>query len=676
MSQEREATQLRRMEEMLRQSEERFNAIFNHMAVGIAQSDLTGGFILVNDRFAEIVARPKEELLRLRLSDILGPDEPGVHGGRLVELLQGGPAYTVEQRYARPDGAQIWISTSGSLIRDAADRPRHILIQVEDMTDRKLGEEANARLAALITSSDDAIISKNPDGLVLSWNPGAERLLGYTEFEMIGQSVTKVIPAERLEEEKLIMARLRRGERLDHFETVRLRKDGKLLDVSLTISPLLNARGNVVGISTIARDITERKAMERDREELLMREQAARKAAEHASRLKDEFLATVSHELRTPLNSIFGWIRMARSGMLDEPGVSRALETVERNARSQAQIIDDLLDVSRIITGRIRLDVRPVDLPSVIQAAFEVVRPTAENKGVRLHAVLDPNAGAVSGDFDRLQQAIWNLLSNAIKFTPKHGRVQVRLERVNSHVEITVSDTGDGISPDFLPYVFDRFSQGDATKARTQPGLGLGLAIVRHMVELHGGSVHAYSSGPGQGATFTVKLPLMIVRDSDRFPGDVLRRRHPSAGAGGPDAPGWPERLEGIHVLVVEDEPDARQLLVAVLESCHAEVTAVGSATEAMAKLTQIRPHLILSDIEMPQEDGYSFIRRVRAMPGCYGRTIPAIALTAHARIEDRVQALSAGYDTHIAKPFEPQELMATIVNLAKRFKPEPSGRT
>ncbi|HET9531462.1 MAG TPA: ATP-binding protein, partial [Blastocatellia bacterium] len=383
------------------------------------------------------------------------------------------------------------------------------------------------------------------------------------------------------------------------------------------------------------------------------------------SRLKDEFLATVSHELRTPLNAILGWARMLRTGRLDEENRSRAVETIERNARLQAQLIEDLLDVSRIITGKLRLNAQPVTLVTVVEAAIDSLRPSIEAKGLRLEVTLDPRAGPVSGDPDRLQQVLWNILSNAVKFTPKSGRIQVRLERINSHTEITVSDTGKGITPEFLPFVFDRFSQADGSMTRLQGGLGLGLAIVRHLVELHGGSVHAYSPGEGLGATFTVRLPLMIVQDSERFPREAAQRRHPTAGHDVSFE--CSAMLDGLKVLVVEDEPDARELLVAVLGQCGAVVTAVASAAEGLAYIEESKPDVIVSDIEMPGEDGYSFIRKVRSLESRSGGRTLAAALTAYARVEDRLRALSAGFDTHVAKPVEPAEIVAVVASLAGR---------
>jgi signal transduction histidine kinase len=391
----------------------------------------------------------------------------------------------------------------------------------------------------------------------------------------------------------------------------------------------------------------------------------AKKAAEAANLAKDEFLAVVSHELRTPLNAILGWARMLGEGKLDQAMTARALEIIERNAKSQSQLIEDLLDFSRIISGKLRLDVGRVELASVIEAALDVVRPAADARAIRLQAILDPKAGPVSGDASRLQQVVWNLLSNAIKFTPKGGRVQVRLERVNSHVEMTVSDSGQGIDAEFLPQVFERFRQADTSTTRRHGGLGLGLAITRHLVELHGGTITAESRGEGQGATFTVRLPLMVLSGLDQFSTaeteqsvlaaeDSLRLK---------DLP----RLDGLHVLVVDDERDARELLTMVLTQSGAEVTAVATVADALEKLQRSKPDLLVSDIEMPDEDGYALISKVRSLEKTGGGRLPAIALTAHARFSDRMRALSAGYQMHVPKPVEPAELLIVIANLSNR---------
>ena len=403
-----------------------------------------------------------------------------------------------------------------------------------------------------------------------------------------------------------------------------------------------------------------------ERARLYETERRLRTEAEAANRLKDEFLATVSHELRTPLTAILGWSRMLISGGLEEGLAARAIETIERNAHSQNQLIEDLLDVSRIITGKLRLDVRPVELSPVVNAAIEALSFAAESKEIDIQYVPGPGVGPVSGDPERLQQVVWNLISNAVKFTPRGGSVRVLLRRVEANVEIVVSDTGAGIRPEFLPYVFDRFRQADATTRRGHGGLGLGLAIVRHLVELHGGTVSADSEGDGQGATFTVVLPLIQTPDAARDE----RRQHTSAGERGSLSFECPPRLDGLKVLVVDDEPDARELLTAILRSCGADVSTAGSAAEALRQIEESTPDILLSDIGMPGEDGYDLIHKVRATETGRPSKLPAVALTAYAKVEDRIRALSAGFQAHVTKPVEPMEIATVIASLAGRDDP------
>ena len=844
----------------------------------------------------------------------------------------------------------------------------------DQLTNLKSPELAPYWLSALIESADDAIVSKTLDGIITSWNKGAERIFGYTAEEAVGQPITIIIPPDHLDEEPKILARLRAGERIDHFETVRQAKDGRLVNVSLTVSPIVGPHGEIIGASKIARDVTENRQARRaldeaserlrlalaaaslgdwswdartdlvtvsetaarilgvvpgqqttrtemrkllqveDREraklaaetalanhtdyeieyrlkrpdgseawistrgrgiydddgsvigqlgfvqdiserkaaEETLREQAdalrtlnevgklisaeldlhktvqavtdaatevtgaqygsffynvvteeggsymlftlagvpreafanfpmprttdlfgptfrgegvirignvkndprygknspyygmpeghlpvtsylavpvvsrsgdvlgglffghpepdvfterdeivvaglasqaavamdnarlyetakraraeAEKAAaekerlyrqaEESSRLKEEFLATISHELRTPLSAILGWARMLRMGKLSEENEAKALDTIERNARAQAQLVDDLLDVSRIITGKLRMDVQPADPHVFIDAAVEAVRPAAEAKGVRIQKVIDTGAISIPGDPVRLQQVVWNLLSNAIKFTPRGGRVQIRSERVNSHLEIVVSDTGQGISPDFLPHVFDRFRQADQKTSRQHGGMGLGLAIVRHLVEMHGGTVSAMSDGEGHGSTFTVMLPISPVYRVDPSGSRV----HPAARDLLPpldDECG--DSLGGLRILVVDDEADTRELLRQGLEYCGAKVSVVGSAAEALEAVMARVPDVLISDIGMPGIDGYDLIRQVRGLPSNRGGKVPAIALTAYTRTEDRLQSLRAGYDMHVPKPVELAELVAVAATVVRR---------
>jgi PAS domain S-box-containing protein len=516
-------------------------------------------------------------------------------------------------------------------------------------------------LAAIVRHSDDAIISKRLDGTITSWNRAAERMFGYTPDEAVGQSIRIIIPRERWSEEDDVLSKVARGDVVDHFETVRQHKDGSLLDVSLTVSPIKDDTGRIVGASKISRDISERKRAESDH--LRAEEERARLLdwTQAANRAKDEFLAILSHELRTPLNAILGWSEVLRQGRSDEETMQRGLQAISRNVKAQVRLIDDLLDVSRIASGKMRLEVRAVELAPIVVAALETIGPAAEAKRLRVTTVIDPS-GTVLGDPDRLQQVVWNLVSNAVKFTPKEGRIQVAVTRINSHVEITVSDSGKGISPDYLPFVFDRFSQADTSMRRQFGGLGLGLHIAHDLVELHGGTIEASSEGEGKGATFVVKLPRSLVHAPQ--PGEV--RHHPTAETGGA-APLPSPDLSGLRVLVVDDDEGTREVAEAILGSLGAEVLQAASAQAAFEALIGRRPDVLVADIEMPGEDGYMLIKRVRSLPVRSGGATPAAALTAFARAEDRWRALDAGFQLHLAKPIEPLGLAIAVAHLAGR---------
>lgn len=412
------------------------------------------------------------------------------------------------------------------------------------------------------------------------------------------------------------------------------------------------ARTHVLELS---RYISELQRSEEAREQLLLRAERARAEAEAANRIKDEFLATLSHELRTPLTSLLGWSSVLREARRDEKVLKQGLDAIDRNARVQAQLIDDLLDVSRIVSGKLHLDVRPLDMDSVTRAAINVVKPAADAKGITLDYWVQPGLGAISADSARLQQIVWNLLSNAVKFTPHGGKIQIRVEQDDANATVTVSDTGQGIDAEFLPRVFDRFRQADSSTTRSFGGLGLGLAIVRHLVELHGGTVSARSDGAGKGATFSASFPLLTERAQpiEVHSGEIHAAEQRS--------------LDGLRVLLVDDEVETRQIISTVVERTGAEVKTCTSAREALTELVAWRPHVILSDIGMPDEDGYSFINRVRSLPQHEGGTTPAAALTAYARDEDRKLALDAGYQMHIAKPIGAGQLVTLIARLAGR---------
>jgi PAS domain S-box-containing protein len=522
------------------------------------------------------------------------------------------------------------------------------------VTDRiSAGDEAAARLAAIIESSDDAIVSKTLEGVITSWNQAAERIFGYTAAEAVGQHIMLIIPEERRSEETEVLARLVRGERIEHFETKRRAKDGRTVEISLTVSPVRDSTGRIIGASKIARDISDRRRLER--------EQDARAEAEAVNRSKDQFLATLSHELRTPLNAIYGWARMLEAGRLDPPAVLRATEAILRNAAAQVQLIEDLFDVSRVITGNMRLEIQPLHVAAVIEAALDTVRPAATAKGVRLESILDPGAGAMMGDPARLQQVVWNLLMNAVKFTPKGGQVTTHLRRVDAQIEIVVRDTGEGIAREHMPRLFQRFGQADSSSTRRHTGLGIGLSLVRHLVDLHGGTVTAESAGLGLGATFAVTLPVSAV---PALP--------PQRGAGEPaDVPRGdglkPVSLRDLRVLVVDDDAEGLALATLILIDAGAEVRGVPSAADAMTLLERWSPDVLVTDLEMPGEDGFGLLRRARRLTTLRGQRLPALALTAYGRTEDRIRVLGAGFNLHLAKPVNPAELVLTVGSLGGR---------
>jgi PAS domain S-box-containing protein len=521
------------------------------------------------------------------------------------------------------------------------------------------------------------IVTTDGELNVVEWNHWMEEHTGKRAHEVIGNNLLELFPelTERrldrhykwaLEGQVRVLSQGLHGY-LISMPVVSAEHGYAQMQQAVRISPLSH-EDRVIGTLTIIEDVTERVMREAElqaqieaRSRLLSSEKLARSEAERANRLKDEFLATISHELRNPLNAILGWAHMLRLGKLTDVNAERAVETIYRNAKSQAQLVSDLLDVSRIISGKLRLDVRTVDLIYIINAAIDSIRPAAEAKSIRLQTMLDPAAGPISGDADRLQQIVWNLLTNAVKFTPKGGRIQVRVQRINSHVEITVSDSGVGISKEFLPYVFDRFRQGDASITRTHGGLGLGLSIVRQLVDLHGGSVNVQSEGEGKGATFTITLPFVGVVNQDE-----AESVHPTQGDEIMSFEDLPS-LQGLKILVVDDEADTRELIREVLKECGSEVITSRSAEEALAALEEHKPDILISDLGMPDEDGYSLISKIRALPDERGGQIPAAALTAYARAEDRMRVLRSGFQFHLPKPIDSAELVTVVASLAGR---------
>jgi PAS domain S-box-containing protein len=792
----------------------------------IISKDLTGIITSWNRAAERLFGYSAEEVVGQSIRIIIPADRQSEEDTILARLSAGEAIEHFETIRQRKNGTYVPISLTVWPIYDDTGRVIGASKIARDISERYRSSAAANHLAAVVESSDDAIITKGLDSIITSWNPAAERMFGYSAHEAIGQSIRMLIPADLQEEEDFVLGKIRAGDKIDHFETVRQRKDGTQLTISLTVSPIRNNRGEIVGASKIARDITERsrllavagehaKVTEKlneigsvvastlDREVIVQKVTdvatdltgaqfgaffynvsdpvtgdtymvytlagASRDAfkefphpratavfastfhgtgpvrlddvtadprygqtapyygmppghlpirsylavpvkdgkggvlgglffghadvgvftahherlalgvatwasvslanarlydeAQRANRAKDEFIAVLSHELRTPLNAIVGYSRLLRGGLLSPDKATRGLETLERNAAWLTQIVEDVLDVSRIISGKIRLDVQPVLLPVILDNAVSTMQHAADAKGVRLQTTIDPRVGPVSGDPGRLQQVVWNLVSNAVKFTPKQGRVQIRLELVNSHVEIVVSDTGIGIPPHFLPYVFERFRQADGGITRKAGGLGLGLAIVRHIVEMHGGSVEASSAGEGQGATFRVRLPLMIVHPGER----ERHREHPKTVR--QDALSALVDLAGIHVLAVDDEEDALTLLRVVLETAGAKVTTFTSPFAALNMVADVQPDVLVVDLGMAELDGFELIKKIRTSSNPAVRNIPAAALTAFARSEDRTKALQSGFEMHLAKPVDPAELAASVATLARRLR-------
>ncbi|HEY0008939.1 MAG TPA: PAS domain S-box protein [Tepidisphaeraceae bacterium] len=662
-----DVTEQRLAQDALRNSERRLRSLIEQSAAGIAQTDLTGRILFANDRYCQILGYPIAELLQLRVHDLTHADDLAETAKIVATGASTGKEYAMEKRYVRKDGSIVWVDVSASIIKNEAGEPQAIMGVVIDISDRKQIEAAltdsETKFRQLAETIPQLAWMARPEGDIFWYNRRWYEYTGTTAQEMEGWGWQRVHdPAMLPSVVERWKASIATG---SPFEMeFPLRSAGGTFRTFLTrVEPLRDSTGRVVQWFGTNTDVTDQRRAAEEREHLLASERTARAEAERASRMKDEFLATLSHELRTPLNAILGWSQIIQKEEKLSEDVAQGLEIIERNARAQAQIIEDLLDMSRIISGKVRLEVQPLDLAGIVQASVETAKPTTDAKGVRLQTIIDPLEDfAINGDANRLQQVLWNLLANAIKFTPRNGSIRVLLRRAASHVEICVSDTGEGIKPEFLPYVFDRFRQADASITRRHGGLGLGLSIVRQLVELHGGSVSVQSKGLGQGATFIVSLPLAIAsHESEPEP-----QHPPSIPASRPvPTPGPCTEIRGVRALVVDDEPDARALVRRLLEDCEAVVTMAGSAEEAVRLLKENPFDVLVSDIGMPDEDGYALIRRVRALDPVGGGDIPAIALTAYAREEDRAKALAAGFQTHVAKPLEPAELIHTIAALA-----------
>jgi PAS domain S-box-containing protein len=639
---------------------------------------------LVNERYARVVGRRSEDLLQLAGRDAM-PElvEQGIWDVLEKIYTSGEPFHAREfpaQIVRGEDGAleQAYFDWRGQPTRDARGTIDGVMLFVVEVTEqvkaRRSVEASRTFLEAVVNQMPAGIIiAETESGKTVLWNALAESVLGrapirdesVSQFEGFAAFHDDGAPFEVSE---LPIVRALAGQQVLEEEITYVRQDGARRNLLVSATPVYNAeRTLVAGVSTFV-DITDRKRTElalRDSEErgrvLLARAESALSDAESASRAKDDFVAIVSHELRNPLNAMLGWTRMLRTGSLSEERAARALETIERNATNQAQLIEDLLDVSRVVSGKLTLDVQSVTFARVIEAAIDSARPAIEAKGLRLSVVLDTE-GVLSGDAGRLQQIVWNLLTNATKFTPRGGSIRIVLRRDESHLELSVTDSGQGISASFLDHVFDRFKQADPSTTRRHGGLGLGLAIAKNLVEMHGGTIEARSEGLGKGATFVVRVPVAAMRRSPVPPQPMRSAELPAAFAPPPE-------LRDLRVLVVDDEPDARDLVTAVLVQCGAVVTAASSADDAFAAVEKQVPDVLISDIGMPDQDGYTLIARVRGMPRERGGATPAACLTGYTTAADRRRALEAGFNMHLAKPIEPSELIAVVANLGRMAK-------
>jgi PAS domain S-box-containing protein len=640
-------------EEALRAKEADLELVINQTPFMLTRCSRDLRYQFVSRTYAEMIGRQPADIAGKTIVEIMG--EEGFETIRpYIDTVLNGTRVEFE-RHVNIKGVGVRsLRVVYTPDTDERGRVQGWIASILDISDRMQIEEARALLASIVESSDDAIISKNLNGIITSWNAGAERVFGYTAAEAVGQSIGIIIPAERQQEEIEIIRRLSQGETIEHFETRRVAKGGRYVPISITVSPVRNRQGVVTGASKIARDITDRLRAEEERARLLASEQAARAQAEEANRAKDEFLATASHELRTPLNAILGWSAMLEQTASLDGRTSKGLQSINRNTRALAQLVDDLLDVSRMIGGKMRLDVAPMDLGDVVDAAVETILPAASAKDISILVAVDPASRSMRGDATRLQQTVWNLLSNAVKFTAAGGRVEVRTRLDDGQIELTVTDSGIGIDATFLPYVFDRFRQADASSTRAQGGLGLGLAIVRHLVELHGGSVRAESDGRDAGTRFVVRLPRSYMPLTAR---DPRRPANVSATPAATDAP----HFDGLRILIVDDDRESCEMMLEALRRCGASVQCALSATEATAALLEFRPDLVLSDIAMPGRDGYAVLSEVRQVETALGRRVPVAAVSAYAHEEDRQRAIAAGFDQYLAKPVDPAALTSTV---------------
>jgi PAS domain S-box-containing protein len=664
-----DVTVRRRDEQRLREAEERFHQIIDAVTeYAIFMLDPRGYVVTWNPGAERTKLYRAEEIIGQHFSRFYTvEDRADGKPARMLEAAARHGRVEDESIRIRKDGSRFWANVVISALRDKHGQLVGFAKVTRDLTERRATEEklrrSEERFRLLIEGiSDYAIYMLDPQGCVSTWNIGAERMKGYSAAEILGCDFSRFFPLEDVHAGKP-QRELEQARTHGRFEDegFRIRKDGSRFWANVIITALHDAQGVLVGFAKITRVLTARREAEAA-ERRLLREQAAREAAQNlaaksleTNRIKDEFLATVSHELRTPLNAIVGWTTLLRQSPLD-PKVAKGMEVIDRNAQAQVKLVEDILDVSRIITGKLRIEPRPSELVAIANAAIDVVRPSANAKQISIELSHAEPEYPLTVDPERLQQVIWNLLSNAVKFTNPLGSIRVAIERGDMQVRVCVSDSGQGIDPDFLPHVFERFRQADSSTTRRVGGLGLGLALVRHIIELHGGTVTAESAGPGHGSTFSFELPL---RTKIQASTDV-----PEAVAVNSSQPIPAVNLGGLRVLVVDDDPDARHLMDTLLRGVGATVETAGSVEEGLEALLRFRPEVLVSDIGMAGEDGYAFMRRVRALAAADGGRVPAIALTAYTRNEDRKNALAAGFDLHIGKPVNARELVTAVASL------------
>lgn len=566
------------------------------------------------------------------VSGVLGEEQA------IDALKQGATDYVLKQRLERLGPAVK------RALREQRERQERQLVT-------KALRQTDDLLSAIVDASPVGIITLNREGRVMTWNPAAEKIYGWSANTVVDRPLP-LIPAEEQDYFRASLHRaLNKGPVLN-LECQHLRQDDSRVDISLSLAPLHDGDDHIYGVVMTTVDITLHKQIEEQRQVLLAQERHARAAAESANRVKDEFLAVLSHELRTPLNAIVGWIKLIQKGGLKPQVMQRAFDTIERNAIAQTQLIEDLLDISRIIRGQVNLAITPVDVGRLLRTAVDTLRPAAAAKSIQVNLNLAAENDLTLADGNRLQQVFWNLLSNAIKFTPPGGTVSISGEVIDRHLQIQVQDSGIGIGPEFIPHMFDYFRQADSSTTRSQGGLGLGLAITRRLVELHGGMIQVDSPGIGQGAMFTVMLPM--------------RRTALEAGLGTTPLDAS-SNLQNVRAMIIDDEPDNQELLGLILEQAGGQVKIACSAREALDLLPTFQPDIVISDIGMPEEDGYSLLQRIRSCSNRGIRNVPAIALTAYATEADREKAFAHGFQDHIAKPFDPAEVVGAVSVLLNR---------